>query len=246
MRVVFSVRCSPRLVPQSAVAALSAVPRPPICSRVLSPLHAMCTPRDRPPPPPPPPAELAPHRVPCLRPSAERVGLQPATELGHLPRHGHVAHSSSPLPLRVPPPNLHTVAPSLPSARCVHAVHARCLPPPGPQPAPHPSRLSAGSAGLQPATELGHLRRHRHELNVSRALLPAPCPPICSCARSPARCVHAALARRLLPPSPQPALHTPCALVTTLGRTRKPSTSCSAGTPLVSQTWKECFKYALT
>ena len=78
---MFSVCCSPR-------------PAPPICSR--SPLP--CTLRARSPrslaasrlPAPKP----APHRVPCLRPSAARDGLQPAPELGHVPRHGHDLHVS--------------------------------------------------------------------------------------------------------------------------------------------------------
>ena len=33
--------------------------------------------------------QLALHRVPCLQPSAESGGLQPAAELGHFPRHKH-------------------------------------------------------------------------------------------------------------------------------------------------------------
>ena len=46
---------------------------------------------------PPPVPQPAPHRVPCLRPSAASVRLQPASELGHLPRHGHDRHVSGAL-----------------------------------------------------------------------------------------------------------------------------------------------------
>ena len=72
--------------------------------------------------------------------------------------------------------------------------------------APPPSRLlartssrtvcppfgSAGRKGVQPAADLQHVQRHRHELDVLRA------PP----ARS--------LRRRRLPPSPLPARTSPC------------------------------------
>ena len=82
---------------------------------------------------PPPGPQPAPYRVPCLRPSAESVQVQPAPELGHLPRHGHVRHVSGALLPAPCPENLQLRAP--PCTRC--AALTRGLPPPGPQPAPH-------------------------------------------------------------------------------------------------------------
>ena len=83
-------------------------------------MHAACTPRSSASPGPQP----APHRVPCLRPSAGREGLQPAAELGHLPRHGHALHVSSALiparPARRPPIRSRAFSP----ARCVHRDRA--------------------------------------------------------------------------------------------------------------------------
>eukprot|EP00964_Phaeocystis_antarctica_P052428 scaffold30701_cov45-Phaeocystis_antarctica.AAC.1 len=66
-------------------------------------------------------------------------------------------------------------------------------PPAAPRPsylAPHRMpffRLSAARAGVQPAAELRHLQRHKHERHVLRALLPVPCPQS-TVAPSPARC----------------------------------------------------------
>ena len=113
MYQLFSVRCSP-------------LPRPPICSRTLSPARCVHTASRRLPPPGPQPA---PHRVPCLRPSAVRVRLQPAAELEHLPRQAHRQHVSR-AARRPPPPTIWSCA--LSSARCVH----RGRPPPPPRPAP--------------------------------------------------------------------------------------------------------------
>ena len=64
-------------------------------------------------------------------------------------------------------------------------------------------RPSAASARLQPASELGHLRRHEHDRHVSGALHPAPRPPNLQLhARSP---LHAACAPRSLAASRLPA-----------------------------------------
>jgi len=153
MRAMFQVRSSPRPAPPiSAVAALA----PARC------MHAAIA-RRLPPPGPQP----APHRVSCLRPSAARVALQPAAELGHLPRHEHERHVYGAL---LPAPHTPICSCALSPARCVHAaLAARRLPPPGPQPAPHRVpclRPSAARAALQPAAELGHLPRHEHEICV--------------------------------------------------------------------------------
>ena len=67
--------------------------------------------------PPPPARSPPPHRVPCLRPSAARARLQPAPELGHLPRHGHALHVYRALLFAPRLPNLHSRA--LYTARCV-------------------------------------------------------------------------------------------------------------------------------
>ena len=103
----------------------------------------------------------------------------------------------------------------------VAPLPARCLrrgrpPPPAFRSvylAPHrmPSfRLSAGSVGVQPASEFRHLQRHNHERHVLRALLPAsPVPNLCSRAL-PWTLLAAAVARRLLPPDPYTSPRTAC------------------------------------
>eukprot|EP00964_Phaeocystis_antarctica_P105729 scaffold70722_cov63-Phaeocystis_antarctica.AAC.1 len=84
-------------------------------------------------------------------------------------------------------------------------------------------RLSAGCVGVQPAAELRHLQRHGHVVHVLRALLPVPCSQS-AVEPSPARRLH-----RSRPPPPAsryPApLPTPYALRSTLGSTRRRSTS---------------------
>ena len=67
---------------------------------------------------PPTGHQLVPHREPCLRPSAVRAGLQPAPELGHLPRHEHEPYVLRALLPTLWPHNLHSRARSL--ARCAH------------------------------------------------------------------------------------------------------------------------------
>eukprot|EP00964_Phaeocystis_antarctica_P069245 scaffold42036_cov45-Phaeocystis_antarctica.AAC.4 len=58
---------------------------PPICSRASTAHAGRRRPRllSR---------TLAPHRMPCFRLSAGRVGVQPAAELRHLQRHKHAGH----------------------------------------------------------------------------------------------------------------------------------------------------------
>ena len=60
--------------------------------------------------------------MPCLRPSAVCASLQPAAELGHLPRHGHALHVLRALLLpRVPRASRpQTCSRTLSHARCVH------------------------------------------------------------------------------------------------------------------------------
>ena len=77
------------------------------------PLHAACAAVARRPPPPSP--QLAPHRMPSVRLSAERGGVQPAAELRHLRRHNHALHVPGAL-LPVPCPNICTLPSTLPSA----------------------------------------------------------------------------------------------------------------------------------
>ena len=83
-----------------------------------------------PPPPrplPPPSPHVVPHRMPSVRLSAARVGVQPAAELRHLQRHEHERHVLRAL-LPVPCPQS-AVEPC--PARCVH----RRRPPPPALPA---------------------------------------------------------------------------------------------------------------
>ena len=106
---MFDVRCAPRAPPPpSAVAALSPVhtPRslrlspPPSCLPARSPPHTAC---------------------PCLRPSAGRDRLQPAPELGHVPRQTHALHvfrALPPAPRPLPAPPISAVAPSPLHAAC--------------------------------------------------------------------------------------------------------------------------------
>eukprot|EP00964_Phaeocystis_antarctica_P047523 scaffold27491_cov49-Phaeocystis_antarctica.AAC.3 len=86
---------------------------------------------------------LAPHRMPSVRLSAGRVGVQPAAELRHLQRHDHALH--------VPrAPVLCSQSADEPSpARCVHRGRP---PPPASKPAPRP-------APHAPLSTLGRARR---------------------------------------------------------------------------------------
>eukprot|EP00964_Phaeocystis_antarctica_P069244 scaffold42036_cov45-Phaeocystis_antarctica.AAC.3 len=83
--------------------------------------------------------------------------------------------------------------------------------------------LSAVRVGVQPAAELRHLKRHGHGPDVHGALLPVACSES-AVEPSPARCVH----RGRLPPAASWTTHLPqasCALLSTLGSTRRRSTS---------------------
>eukprot|EP00964_Phaeocystis_antarctica_P032959 scaffold18676_cov52-Phaeocystis_antarctica.AAC.2 len=204
MHAMFFVRSSPCPAPNLQ----SSPPLRPACTAVARRL-------------PPQGPHLAPHRVPSVRLSAGRVGVQPAAELRHLQRHEHAPDVLRAL-LLVPCP-ISAVEPPAP-ARC---LYRRRPPPPVPSGSnivPHrmPSfRLSAGRGGVQPAAELRHLQRHDHEPHVPGALLPVPCPQS-AMEPSPARCVH----RDRPPPpasrsAPRPA---PYALLSTLGRPRRRST----------------------
>ena len=188
---MFDVRCFPRPTPQSAVS------RPLPCT-----LRAR---RDRLPPPASQPAQPAPHRVPCLRPSAGREGLQPATELGHLPRYEDARHVCRAL-LSAPDPPICSLSPSPLHAACSPRSPASSRLPACTQPASHRvpcSRPSADRESLQPTLELGHLPRDGHDLHVWRALLPTPCPPIRP--RSPLPGTLRACRDRPPPPASRPA-----------------------------------------
>eukprot|EP00964_Phaeocystis_antarctica_P125260 scaffold88885_cov49-Phaeocystis_antarctica.AAC.2 len=127
-----------------------------------------------------------------------------------------VRSSPCPAPNLQPSPPLH--------AACTAAV--RRLPPPGAHLAQHRMlsfRLSAVRVGVQPAAELRHLQRHIHAEHVLRALLPVACsqPAV---EPSPARRLH-----RGRPPPPASRYSAPrtapYALLSTLGSTRRRSTS---------------------
>jgi hypothetical protein len=108
------------------------------------------------------------------------VRLQPATELGHLPRHDHAGYVLRAL---LPAPAPKQCSCTLSTARC---AHCDCSPPAAPRrgPAARPAsyallvRPSAESVRLQPGAQLGHLQRHEQGPHVQSALLPArPSPP---------------------------------------------------------------------
>ena len=72
-------------------------------------------------------------------------------------------------------------------------------------------RLSAVRVGVQPAAELRHLQRHNHAAHVLRALLPVPCPRICSRAlsctlRAPRSPAASRLPTRTLAPHRMPSV----------------------------------------
>ena len=122
---------------------------------------------------------------------------------------------------------------------------ARALPPAHALPPPthtspriiRPAFDSAARVGVQPAAELRHLQRHGHVLHVLRAHLPVPCPQS-AVEPSTARCVRHG---RPLPPASRAARRpAPYALLSTLGSSRRRSTSRLASTPPASQTWATC------
>ena len=179
--------------------------------------------------------------MPCLRPSAGRDGLQPAPELGHLRRHGHELHVYGAL-LPAPRPPQPAVA-ALSPARCMHTPRS-----------PAASRLPARSlprtvcpacdprqyarAFNQPLSwDTSRVTDMRYTFYVrcfSRAYPARP-------ARKPAVApspMHAACTSRCSPPpaSWPAARPAPCALLATLGSSRRPSISRWAGTLPASRT----------
>ena len=113
MHGMFYVRSSP-------CSATNLQPRPPLhgaCASVVRRLLPLGP-------------QLAPHRMPSVRLSAARVGVQPAAELRHVQRHNHGVHVPGAL-LPLPFPQS-TVEPS--PARC---VRRGCPPLPASRPAAH-------------------------------------------------------------------------------------------------------------
>eukprot|EP00964_Phaeocystis_antarctica_P105728 scaffold70720_cov60-Phaeocystis_antarctica.AAC.2 len=150
--------------------------------------------------PPPGTLHLAPHRMPSVRLSAARVGVQPAAELRHLQRHRHGRHVLGAL---LPEPCSQSAVEPSPARR----LHRGRPPPPATlHLAPHrmpPFLLSVERVGVQPAAELRHLQRHGHAPDVRRALLPEPCPQS-AVEPSPAHRVHRG---RPPPPAAPGTLH---------------------------------------
>ena len=106
-------------------------------------------------------AQPAPHRVPCLRPSAARAQVQPAPELGHLPRHEHARRILGAL-LPAPPAPQTAVTPTL-----LHALLA-------PRSRPVHPREAARASPL--------IIRRTPSLRLGRAQTPSPPPTSCSSA----------------------------------------------------------------
>ena len=136
-----------------------------------SSLHAANTHRPLASRPTPQPAS---HDIPCD--SAGRVGVsvQPAAELRHVQRHRHEQHvycalRASPAPSTHPGPRLHAACTAAPPHALTppgqHAARTMC-----------PPYDSAESEGVQRATELRHVQRHRYETNVLCALRASPAP----------------------------------------------------------------------
>ena len=174
---------------------------------------------------PPPVPQPAPHRVPCLRPSAASVRLQPASELGHLPRHGHDRHVSGAL---LPAHRLRP-DPQMQIYSCTRSPrHAACAqsdrsPPPASRLTPPHTVCPAydprqeAKAFNQPLSWDTSGVTNMFEMFRVRCSPRALCPPNLQSQASPtpsprhASCVHATLARRLPPPGSQPAPHrVPC------------------------------------
>ena len=101
--------------------------------------------------------------------------------------------------------------------------------PPASRPACRPSFYafpfdSAGSVGVQPAAELGHVQRQRHELHVSRALRACPCQQPSQLGPLPAPCLRRRRPHAHPPPLP-PVAPLFMLLPFRLGRPRRRSTS---------------------
>ena len=187
---------------------------------------------------PPPVPQPAPHRVPCLRPSAASVRLQPASELGHLPRHGHDRHVSGAL---LPAHRLRP-DPQMQIYSCTRSPrHAACAqsdrsPPPASRLTPPHTVCPAydprqeAKAFNQPLSWDTSGVTNMFEMFRVRCSPRALCPPKSAVAGlsnslSPARELRARHARSPPPASRLAARPTPCALLATLDSTRRPSTS---------------------
>ena len=120
MAFMFYVRSSPCPAPN-----LRSSPR----------LHAACTAVARR-LPPPGTLHLAPHRMPCFRLSADRVGFQPAAELRHVQRHDHGLHVPSAPPICSQALPCTSLAPRSPATSRYSA----------PRPAPYALRSTLGSS----------------------------------------------------------------------------------------------------
>ena len=172
---MFSVRCSPRPVPPNP----QSLALPP-CAHTL----CVCATVARKHLPLPGP-QLAPHRVPCVRPSPERVRLQPAAQLGHLKRRSWalVAHELDVLRARLPA----LCAPQT-CSRTFSPLHAACTPRLRPRVYPREARLVPLTPYTTPYTPCALL--------VRLGSAQTPCPPPTSCSSA---------ARGRAPP-PSPAL----------------------------------------
>jgi len=154
MREMFGVR-SARALPSASTVRASLLLAPP-----TTPPHApACLPACRP----------SSYGAPFF--SAERVGVQPAAELRHIPRHRHGSHVYGALcacpALSLLGASLLLVPPTTPPhpPACLPA----CRPPLYASPF-----YSAGHVGIQPAAEPRHVQRHRHGVHVSRAFRACP------------------------------------------------------------------------
>ena len=235
----FTCAASPRPAPPNLLCHTR--PPPACCARTTTARRV-----------PPPTARSPPRTVcPACDPSAGRDGLQPAAQLGHLPRHEHELHVSRALPPRALRPPTCCVTRALPPACCARTATARRVPPPTPAARPAPCALclrplgrargpsTSRSAGTPPASRTC-------AACFTCAASPRPAPPNLLCHTRPSPCMlraHHNRSPRAASHSPQPAPHRVPRL-RPLGRTRRPSTSRSAGTPPASRTWAACFACA--
>ena len=161
------------------------------------------------------PAARPAHRVPCLRPSAVRDGLQPAAQLGHVPRHEHGLHVLRAL-LPAPASQICSRALSpVHAARAPQSLAAFRLPARSPPRAPCALLATLGSP-RRPSTSRSAGTRPASQTCTPCFTCAAPRPrasQICSRALSPACCTRTAIARhvpRLLWPAARPAHRVPC------------------------------------
>ena len=176
-------------------------------SYVPLPLHAACTLCNRPPPPTFRPVQPAPHRVHCLRPSAEDGGLQPATELEHLERHGDDRHVfCALLPSRPAHTDICAVA-RLPCKLFARRLTYRSAARPAP-PYPACDPRQGAIAFNQPLSwDTSRVTDMHAMFNVCCS--PRPAPKTCSLPPSPllSRCVHTTSHRAASRPAARRAPH---------------------------------------